>query len=89
MDAYEIKMFGGGVVATVVFFLAIAGIFYYINDVPVRVWKDDTIIYEGVSACVGIKSSGDTTTVKLGRGLFCLLPKAVYTGRDLRVEGSK
>lgn len=89
MDTWEIKIIGTVICGLIVIILAIKCIGYHLDNVPVKVYKDDQLIYAGVSACVRVQSSGDTTSMRLGRGLWCLLPKAYYTGKNIRVEGSK
>ena len=85
----EIKMFAIPAVVFICAIWLIAYCGYKIDNVPVTVYKGDKVIYSGVSACVRVTSSGDTTSVKIKQGAYCLFPKAYYVGRDIRMEGSK
>lgn len=89
MDWWEIKIICKVILLFAIGGVAILHVSYRLDNVPVKVYKDDQLIYSGVSACVQVQSSGDTTSIRLGRGLWCLLPKAYYTGKNIRVEGSK
>ncbi len=61
----------------------------YINNVPVKCYVQDNLVYEGTSAAIGVSSSGDTTTLKINSGFLYLFPKKLYTGQGIKVEGKK
>jgi len=51
----------------------------------VEVFVDKEIVYKGTNACVSVKSSGDTTTVKTKR-FYCILPHKTYTSKDVVIR---
>ena len=59
------------------------GISYAVGNVHLKITKDGKEIYNGRSACVNVKSAGDTTRVDISGGFLCMFPKAYYTGRDI------
>lgn len=61
----------------------------FFDNIPSKVWVDDKLVYEGSSAGFDIHSSGFATTVTLQGGFLYAFPKAVYTSKNVRVEGSK
>ena len=89
MRTDEIKMLGWPILVTVAFVSVALSVGYLMDNVPITVYKGEQIVYSGTSACVSVRSSGDTTTVKIGRGPWCLLPKAYYVGHDIQIAGSR
>lgn len=70
------------------FIWGIAALRYRIDQVPVRVYVEDKLVYSGRSACVDVKSTGATTRVDVLGGPYCLLPKAYYVSQDVRLESN-
>jgi hypothetical protein len=51
----------------------------------VEVFVDKELVYEGTNECVNVRSSGDTTTVRISK-FYCLMPHKVYTSKDVIVR---
>jgi len=61
----------------------------YIDNVPMTITQNGTVIYQGISGCVDVISGGDTTQVQTYDGFLCLFPKSWYGGLNIEVYGRK
>lgn len=65
--------------------LGIVYIDYKLNDYEIIITQDNQTIYEGIKSCISVYSTGDTTTIKEGRGFLCMFPKAITTGKNIEI----
>ena len=61
----------------------------FFDNVPVRVSVDDKIVYQGISGCVSVESSGANSTVSVNQGFLCFFPKAYYVSKNVSIENLK
>ena len=59
------------------------------ENVPVKCWVDKRLVYDGLSAGIDVKSTGDTTRVDITGGFFFMFPKENYVSHDVKLEGKK
>lgn len=59
---------------------------YKVEEYPIQITKDGTLIYDGIKSCVSVKSGGDTTTVTIHSGFLCIFPKQTITGRGIEIK---
>lgn len=80
----------GFLIATVAFiFLPIKALSLIFDNVPVIVKVGEKEVYKGISACVNVTSTGDTTRVDISGGFLCMFPVAYYVGKDIQLIGDK
>lgn len=89
----ELKAVGVMIISVIGFFFllfwAIIAINYNVQNVHLKVFVEEKMVYDGRSACVDVASAGYATTVNIGGGWYCIFPKEHYTEKDVRVETVK
>ena len=61
----------------------------HVQNVPVKCWVDDKLVFDGRSACIDVGSSGANTNVMVKGGWYCQFPIAHYVSKNVKLEGSK
>lgn len=93
MEWDDLKAFGciGAIILGIFLVVSwtIISISYHVNNVPIKCWVDDKLIYDGRSACIDVQSGGRTTIVNIKGGWYCQFPKAHYVSDNVKLEGSK
>lgn len=69
--------------------LIIKGIGLATDNVPITVTVDGKKVYNGISGCVNVNSTGATTQVTVRGGFMCFFPKAYYVGKNIVVTGDE
>jgi hypothetical protein len=93
MDIDDILWWCKMAIATIIIFSAlifgVRGVEMAVNNVPVKVWVEDKLVFEGPSYCVEVSSGGYTTSVKISGGFLSWIPQKYYTSKSVKVEGVK
>ena len=61
----------------------------FFDNIPSKVYVDDKLVYEGISAGFRVSSGGYTTTVRTYGGFLYMFPKKVYVSKNVVVVGEK
>lgn len=69
--------------------LVIAINVHFFDNVPIKVWINKELVYEGISAGVDVKSSGDNTKVKIYKGFLYMFPDKYFVAKDVVIKGEK
>lgn len=80
------------ILATALFGLVSIGQWFnitFVDNVPVKVFVDGNMIYEGTSAGVATDSNGYATKVTITGGYLYLFPQKYYVSKDVEVRGEK
>lgn len=85
----ELVILFGAIAVACAFAFSLIALCYHIDNVPVRCFVDDKLVFDGRSACIDVESSGSTTKVSISGGLMCIWPKEYYVSNNVRLEGVK
>lgn len=84
IDFFVPILFLIGIIAILLW--GIIAIHYHVNNVHLKVFVEERLVYDGRSACVDVSSAGYATSVGIYGGWYCSFPKEKYTAKDVRVE---
>lgn len=59
------------------------------QNIPVKCYVDNTLIYDGISAGIETKTNGAMTDVTISGGFLYLFPKARYISSNVKLVGDK
>jgi hypothetical protein len=90
VDGFLIKMVSITVVVIIFLMLLLCSFeINCVNTVPVKVYIDGNLVYEGKSGCVSVNSAGRTTAVTVEGGFLCMWPIKEYVSDNVHIEGVK
>lgn len=67
----------------------IRGLVYCFDSVPAKCFVDGNLVFDGISACIDVKSTGATTRVDISSGFLCMFPNKYYVSKNVKLEGKK